>query len=71
MLDPKAGPNTNGSQFFVISGKQGVDLPPKYTLFGHVTQGLDTVSTINNLGSDGRGAPQEPINVQTVQLTVS
>jgi cyclophilin family peptidyl-prolyl cis-trans isomerase len=66
-----AGPDTNGSQFFVISGQQGVDLPPKYTLFGQVTQGLDTVSTINNLGSDGEGAPEEPISIRTVMITVS
>ena len=66
-----AGPNTNGSQFFVISGQQGVDLPPKYTLFGQVTSGLETVTTINNLGSDGEGAPQEPIQIQAVTITVS
>ena len=66
-----AGPNTNGSQFFVISGQQGVDLPPKYTLFGQVTTGLDTVATINNLGSDGEGAPETPVNIQTVTITES
>lgn len=66
-----AGPNTNGSQFFVISGKQGVDLPPKYTLFGQVTTGLDTVATINNLGSDGEGAPEVPIGIQAVTITVT
>lgn len=37
-----AGPNTNGSQFFVITGDQGVSLPPSYTLFGKVIDGLDT-----------------------------
>ena len=37
-----SGPNTNGSQFFIITGDQGVTLPPSYTLFGQVTSGLDT-----------------------------
>ena len=37
-----SGPDTNGSQFFVITGEQGVTLPPNYTLFGSVTDGLTT-----------------------------
>jgi len=37
-----SGPNTNGSQFFIITGNQGVSLPPQYSLFGEVTAGLDT-----------------------------
>ena len=41
-----AGPDTNGSQFFIISGPQGVALPPKYALFGKVVSGLDVVAAI-------------------------
>jgi len=37
-----SGPNTNGSQFFVITGNNGASLPPQYSLFGEVTSGLDT-----------------------------
>ena len=37
-----SGPNTNGSQFFIITGVSGTSLPPNYTLFGQVTAGLDT-----------------------------
>ena len=37
-----SGPNTNGSQFFIITGNNGASLPPSYTLFGQVTSGLDT-----------------------------
>jgi cyclophilin family peptidyl-prolyl cis-trans isomerase len=37
-----SGPNTNGSQFFIITGDNGASLPPSYTLFGQVTAGLDT-----------------------------
>ena len=42
-----AGPDTNGSQFFIISGPQGVALPPKYALFGKVVTGLDVVAAID------------------------
>ena len=46
-----SGPNTNGSQFFVISGPDGTQLPPQYSLFGQVTEGLDTtIATIAALG---------------------
>ena len=37
-----AGPDTNGSQFFIITGNNGASLPPQYSLFGEVTEGLDT-----------------------------
>ena len=37
-----SGPNTNGSQFFIITGNNGASLPPQYSLFGEVTEGLDT-----------------------------
>ena len=41
-----AGPNTNGSQFFIVSGPSGVGLPPQYSLFGKVIQGQDVVNAI-------------------------
>jgi cyclophilin family peptidyl-prolyl cis-trans isomerase len=37
-----SGPNTNGSQFFIITGDDGASLPPSYSLFGEVVEGLDT-----------------------------
>src|SRR5580700_8438101 len=46
-----SGPNTNGSQFFVISGADGVRLPPLYALFGQVVSGLDVIETIDGVGS--------------------
>ena len=52
-----AGPDTNGSQFFVITGEQGVGLPPQYALFGQVTDGFDTtvkaMDTAGNPASNG------------------
>jgi cyclophilin family peptidyl-prolyl cis-trans isomerase len=63
-----AGPNTNGSQFFVISGPDGMRLPPLYSLFGKVVSGLDVVQTINDLGS-GSGRPTQVVTIQSVTIT--
>jgi cyclophilin family peptidyl-prolyl cis-trans isomerase len=65
-----AGPNTNGSQFFVISGPDGVRLPPLYSLFGKVVSGLDTMATIDNLGSKS-GKPSELVTIESVTITES
>ncbi len=63
-----SGANTNGSQFFVISGAQGIALPPKYTLFGQVTSGLDTVSKLDALGS-AAGTPITAVTIESVTVT--
>jgi cyclophilin family peptidyl-prolyl cis-trans isomerase len=65
-----AGPNTNGSQFFVISGPQGVALPPQYSLFGKVVSGLDVVAAIDAVGS-GSGKPKERVTIDSVTITES
>ncbi len=65
-----AGPNTNGSQFFVISGPDGVRLPPLYSLFGKVVKGLDVVATVNDLGSSS-GKPSERVVIESVTITES
>jgi len=63
-----AGPNTNGSQFFVISGPDGVRLPPLYALFGKVVKGLDVVEAINNIGTPS-GRPREDVVIKSVTIT--
>jgi peptidylprolyl isomerase/peptidyl-prolyl cis-trans isomerase B (cyclophilin B) len=65
-----AGPNTNGSQFFVITGEAGAGLPPQYSLFGKVTEGMDVVMAIDALGQ-GDGPPSEPVTMTTVTITES
>jgi cyclophilin family peptidyl-prolyl cis-trans isomerase len=65
-----AGPHTNGSQFFVISGPDGMRLPPLYSLFGKVVKGLDVVGVINDLGSPS-GAPRERVVIESVTITES
>jgi cyclophilin family peptidyl-prolyl cis-trans isomerase len=69
-----SGPNTNGSQFFVITGSDGASLPPQYTLFGEVTDGLDTtVPALNAAGNpENNGVPPlEPIVINSVTIVQS
>ncbi|MGA7833942.1 MAG: peptidylprolyl isomerase [Acidimicrobiales bacterium] len=65
-----AGPNTNGSQFFVISGPDGVRLPPLYSHFGKVVKGLDVVAAINDVGTSS-GKPREEVVIESVTITES
>jgi cyclophilin family peptidyl-prolyl cis-trans isomerase len=65
-----AGPDTNGSQFFVISGRSGIQLPPQYSLFGKVVSGLDVVATIDAIGT-GSGKPKETVTIESVTVTES
>jgi cyclophilin family peptidyl-prolyl cis-trans isomerase len=65
-----AGPHTNGSQFFIISGPDGVRLPPLYALFGKVVKGLDVVATVNDLGTSS-GKPRERVVIKSVTVTES
>lgn len=63
-----AGPNTNGSQFFVISGPSGVQLPPQYSLFGKVVKGLDVVAAIDAVGTRS-GKPTERVTIESLTIT--
>jgi cyclophilin family peptidyl-prolyl cis-trans isomerase len=63
-----AGPHTNGSQFFIISGPDGMRLPPLYALFGKAVKGLDVVSTIDAVGSPS-GKPREPVIIESLTIT--
>ena len=65
-----SGPNTNGSQFFVISGPSGISLPPLYSLFGKVVKGLDVVAAIEAVGSSS-GKPSERVVINSVTITES
>jgi peptidyl-prolyl cis-trans isomerase A (cyclophilin A) len=66
-----AGPNTNGSQFFILH--QNYDLPPNYVIFAHVTKGMDVVdaiaTTATTLGDDGNmSKPTTPQVIRTVTI---
>ncbi|MGQ0744443.1 MAG: peptidylprolyl isomerase [Acidimicrobiales bacterium] len=65
-----SGPDTNGSQFFVITGPQGEGLPAKYSLFGQVTEGLDVVKAIE-AGGSASGTPTDLVTIEKVTITES
>jgi cyclophilin family peptidyl-prolyl cis-trans isomerase len=68
-----SGPNTNGSQFFVIVGSGGSQLQPSYSLFGQVTSGMDVVTKINQDGNSNPSANGTPPKVthHIVKVTIS
>jgi cyclophilin family peptidyl-prolyl cis-trans isomerase len=66
------GPNTNGSQFFVMHGDY--PLPPNYVIFAHVTGGMETVDALASvpvsLGSDGNmSKPGTPVKIRKITIT--
>ena len=65
-----SGPNTNGSQFFVITGTQGTQLPPNYSLFCTVSSGMDVVKQIEAGGSQS-GTPTTVHKMTKVTITES
>jgi cyclophilin family peptidyl-prolyl cis-trans isomerase len=66
-----AGPNTNGSQFFLISGPSGVGLPPAYALFGQVVKGLDVVEAMQNVPTGRGDRPLTDVVINSVTITVA
>ncbi len=66
-----AGPNTNGSQFFLVSGASGVGLPPQYSLFGQITEGLDVLDSLQNVKTARGDRPLEDVVINSVTITES
>ena len=65
-----SGPDTNGSQFFIVTGDTGVSLPPQYSLFGQVSEGLDVVEAIEETGIPGTqdGRPSEVVKINSITI---
>jgi cyclophilin family peptidyl-prolyl cis-trans isomerase len=74
-----SGPNTNGSQFFIIQGSEGVSLPPQYNLFGQVVAGENIVTAIATApahmsaggGDSVPSAPNKPVVIKTITVQES
>ena len=64
-----AGPNTNGSQFFLISGPSGVQLPPAYSLFGQVVKGLEIVDEMQKVPTGAGDRPKTNVVINSVTVT--
>ena len=63
-----AGPNTNGSQFFIVTLDACPWLDGKHTVFGRVTGGLDVVDAISAVERDGRDRPVTPVTIDRIEL---
>src|SRR5256885_30545 len=63
-----AGPNTNGSQFFIVTTAAAPWLDGKHTVFGRVSDGMDAVDTIEKLDTDANDKPREPAVIERVEL---
>src|SRR6266542_4238982 len=63
-----AGPDTNGSQFFVVTAEATPWLDGKHTVFGRVTSGLDVVDSISAVDTDANDKPRDPVVIERVEL---
>jgi len=64
-----AGPDTNGSQFFIVTADACSWLDGKHTVFGEVSSGMDVVDKLEGVPTDGSDRPQEPVGITTVELS--
>ena len=63
-----AGPNTNGSQFFVVTTEAAPWLDGKHTVFGKVTEGMEAVDAIEGVDTDAQDRPAEPVVIERVEV---
>ncbi len=64
-----AGPNTNGSQFFIVTTGAAPWLDGKHTVFGQVSEGMDVVDRLEAVPTDGQDRPSEPIGITSIELS--
>ncbi len=63
-----SGPNTNGSQFFIVTSDAAAWLDGKHTVFGHVTAGMEAVDAIEGEPTGARDRPVDPPKIESIEL---
>ncbi len=66
-----AGPNTNGSQFFIVTAEECSWLDGKHTVFGEVTEGMDAVASIDKTSTGAGDRPDEPVVIERIKIELS
>jgi cyclophilin family peptidyl-prolyl cis-trans isomerase len=64
-----AGPNTNGSQFFLVTTEAAPWLDGKHTVFGQITEGMDVVDKIEGKPTDARDKPTDDVKIESLTIT--
>jgi cyclophilin family peptidyl-prolyl cis-trans isomerase len=64
----QVGRNSGGSQFFVVTGEEGVALPPNYSLFGTVVEGAEVVDLLEATAEEGTQTPTDPATIESVEI---
>ena len=64
-----AGPDTNGSQFFIVTAEECSWLDGKHTVFGRVSEGMEVVDRLEATPTDAQDRPSEPVGISSIELS--